>query len=366
MNTPSGSLATSSYSFDLMVGHVVDRLGALPDGHVHNVVTSPPYYGLRSYGVGATHWPQIEYAPMPGIGRVIIQPSVASLGLEPTVEEYIAHLVLVFRAVRRVLHPTGTVWINIGDCYAGSGRGAWRKWRCVSRTGQVAERYRQQPDDYTHMAKIPKGMRRKALVEIPDRLALALQADGWILRQMIVWQKPTCKPESVGDRPTRSHEVILLLSKEELYYYDTQAAREIGENGKLRNWRTVWSIPTARNGGAHFAVFPEEIPRRCIVAGTSEAGCCPRCGAPCTRAKEVWRPSCRCDVGDPVPCRVLDPFLGSGTTAVVALKLRRDAVGIELNPEFAQISRERAYEATGIVATEVTGCAAAAAGGGTS
>jgi hypothetical protein len=265
----------------------------------------------------------------------------------------------------------------------------------------------------------------KQLAGIPWRLALALQADGWYLRADIIWAKPNPMPESVTDRPTKSHEYVFLLSKGPRYFYDAEAVREnlngatwnsaadfgvcdahkrqvesdpekfrtrgvgtyhLDENRTGRNARTVWTIPTQAYPDAHFATFPEELPRRCIAAGTSERGCCPRCGAGWVRVVEEtgkvnhggrrkradapgaetsdtgcfgsgdvrvytttgWRPGCTCEhpddperPPDPTPCTVLDPFLGSGTTLAVAARMGRRGVGIELNPSYADLAEKR-------------------------
>lgn len=302
-------------TFRLLVGDCREMLRTLPDESVHCVVTSPPYWGLRDYG----HDDQ--------------------LGLEPTPELYVEHMVEVFREVRRVLRRDGTLWLNLGDSYSGSGKGAW-----ANKDGGQKEVYIPDPDSpQALLPKVPDGLKPKDLVGIPWRVAFALQADGWYLRSDIIWAKPNPMPESVRDRPTKAHEYVFLLSKSERYYYDADAIAEkalggevapnpspdkvarltpnMGTNGTgastlrgsdgTRNARSVWTIATHRYHGAHFATFPPELAERCILAG------CPKGGT------------------------VLDPFAGSGTTGMVATGHGRHAVLIELNPDYAELIRDR-------------------------
>jgi len=373
---------------------VIDGLRSLPEKSVHCVVTSPPYWGLRDYGIEG------------------------QIGLEPTPEEYLEKMVQVFREVRRVLRDDGTAWVNMGDNYATGGyephdKGAALNgydcpagWAAASR-GQGAMK----------IAGVG-GLKQKDLVGMPWRLAFALQADGWYLRSDIIWAKPNPMPESVTDRPTRSHEYVFLLAKSARYFYDADAVREAqtgnahsrGEgitpktvkgNGGLikanesfhrstaqyieipggRNRRDVWTITTQPTPEAHFATFPEALVEPCIKAGTSERGCCSVCGAPWVRVvektqyqpeivpigvrfvdesrgdktrklsgpeynksvkklSETWQPTCTCNAG-PVPCVVLDPFGGSGTVAKVARDLNRDAILIEINPAYVEIARRK-------------------------
>jgi site-specific DNA-methyltransferase (adenine-specific) len=255
----------------IIEGDALLALQRIPDKSIQCVVTSPPYWSLRDYGI-------------PG-----------QIGLEDSVYQYINTLVAVFREVRRVLKDDGTLWLNIGDSYTSGGR----TWRAPDKKNQ-ARAMSIRPDT-------PEGLKPKDLIGVPWRLALALQQDGWYLRSDIIWHKPNCMPESVKDRPTRSHEYVFLFSKAERYYYDHVAIRE--ENG--RNRRTVWSIPTQPFPEAHFATFPPALVKPCVLAGS--------------------RP------GD----YVLDPFLGSGTVGVVCQDLGRNYVGIELNPEYVQIAVKR-------------------------
>ena len=308
---------------DVRCGHVLDELGKMPSDSVQCVVTSPPYWNLRSY------LPD-DHPDKP-----------KELGLEDTPETFVASLVDVFRAVRRVLRDDGTCWVNLGDSYAGAPGGE------QGREGQRASR--------TFTARITKpkagpGLKPKDLVGIPWRVAFALQADGWFLRSDIIWHKPNPMPESITDRPTKAHEYVFLLTKSARYFYDLESIREepkpwndgamsapkLGEHRKTdaygqqttkryevikgANARTVWTIPSQPFPGAHFATFPEELPTRCIKAGS--------------------RP------GD----LVLDPFTGAGTTALVAIGLGRRFVGCELNPEYAAMARARVQNRVGIFA----------------
>jgi len=263
----------------ILVGDVRDKLSELPEASVRCVVTSPPYWGLRDYG------------------------QEDQLGAEDTPELYVQNLVEIFREVRRVLADDGTVWLNIGDSYVGTGHkgdardpkyGEGRNGQKIALNNKVA------------------GLKSKDLIGIPWKVAFALQADGWYLRQDIIWSKPNAMPEPVRDRCTRSHEYVFLLSKSRTYFYDHEAVKESTTDGSaLRNRRDVWSINTQPFKGAHFAVFPEALVEPCVLAGS--------------------------EVGDVV----LDPFCGSGTTGVVAQRLGRDFVGVELNPEYAEIALKR-------------------------
>jgi site-specific DNA-methyltransferase (cytosine-N4-specific) len=246
-------------------------LANLPDGTFRTCVTSPPYWSLRDYSI-------------PG-----------QIGLEASVEDYIRSLVEIFEQVRRVLRGDGTLWLNIGDSYTSGGR----TWRAPDKKNRGRAMDIRPPT--------PEGLKPKDLVGVPWRLAFALQAAGWYLRADIIWNKPNCQPESVKDRPTRSHEYLFLFSKSERYYYDIDAER--GPNG--RNLRTVWDIPTQACRDVHFATFPLSLTEPCIKIGA--------------------RP------GD----LVLDPFIGSGTAGLAALRTGRRFVGIELNSEYLRIAKQR-------------------------
>jgi len=334
-------------------------------------------------------------------------------GLEPTPEMYVKHTIEFLRAIRRVLRKDGCVFLNIGDSYAGSGKYPDPKFG-AGRNNQ------------------PKGYKGDAIIKpkdlclIPFRVAIAAQENGWWVRSVIIWSKPNAMPEAVTDRPTESHEYILMLAKSARYYWDADAVKEpsvsdqsysgirprnigalgkvdpshyafmgsVGENGKLRfgqtyptrNIRSVWIFPTAGYPEGHFATFPEELPKRCIMAATSEKGCCAKCGAPWARITkhqwerkkqspkvmsldvpdspmyrgghhqdglpyscEVetlgWRPTCSCEA-ETKPCLVLDPFAGSGTTGAVAKSLGRRAVMYELSAEYCKLAQRRVEAVT--------------------
>ncbi|HTN02199.1 MAG TPA: site-specific DNA-methyltransferase [Planctomycetaceae bacterium] len=247
----------------------------LPARSVRSVVTSPPYWGLRDYGIDG------------------------QIGLEETLPQFINRLIAVFSEIKRVLTDDGTLWLNIGDGYTSGNRG----YRAADKKNP-ARAMSVRPDT-------PDGLKPKDLMGIPWRLAFALQQDGWYLRSDIVWNKPNAMPESVKDRPTRSHEYVFMFSKSENYFYDYQALREPTPDGKLRNKRSVWNVNTQPTQGAHFATFPPALIEPCILASS--------------------------EPGD----FVLDPFLGSGTTALVAHRLNRQYVGIELHPEYIQLALSR-------------------------
>jgi DNA modification methylase len=345
------------------------------------------------------------------------------IGLEATPQEYVAKLVSVFREVRRVLRKDGTAWVNMGDSYAGSWGNQGRKEERGNQrpiNGPMIQNLDPYPIKQSNTGKIPagSGLKPKDLCGIPWRLAFALQDDGWWLRQDIIWAKPNPMPESVTDRCTKAHEYVFLLAKSGRYYYDAEAIKESAadkgrENGRLgriedpgarppgsnprtlarldytemgRNKRSVWEVATQPYPEAHFATFPEELITPCILAGTSEKGCCVKCGSPWERVVEKafqpqtdvsvergvrgaidqkpmdesngwqgfprgittiktvgWKPTCECGSSETAPCVVLDPFSGSGTTGVVALRYHREYIGIELNPEYAAMSERRIF-----------------------
>jgi len=286
---------------------------------VQTCVTSPPYFGLRDYG----HEGQI--------------------GLEQTPEQYIEAMVEVFRCVKDVLADDGTLWLNIGDSYARNGGGVESKMNTVHKMG-VGQKATYLAGGMQSINKVPEGLKSKDLIGIPWMLAFALRADGWYLRQDIIWHKTNPMPESVQDRCTKAHEYIFLLSKSQKYYYDADAIKEAAifpddkrrplgskgawqmdgrkqrENGggvaydhdtEKRNKRSVWTVTTKPYDGAHFAVFPSDLIEPCIMAGA------------------------------PVGGIVLDPFMGSGTTAQVAQSLGRQYLGCELNPEYKPLQDKR-------------------------
>jgi DNA modification methylase len=306
----------------------MEGLKQLADGSVHCCVTSPPYWGLRDYGVKG------------------------QLGLERTPEEFIAKVVAGFREVRRVLREDGTLWLNLGDSYNAYNGGAG-----PSSSLSAGTQTEQRPDLPTGFGIRCSSLKPKDMIGIPWRVALALQADGWYLRCDIIWHKPNPMPESVTDRPTKAHEYIFLMTKSERYFYDAEAVKEpqskntharYGKNPIIphkrkhgvegecrnnlsmdqalreailpggRNRRSVWTVPSSAYRHAHFATFPPDLIKPCILAG--------------------------CPVGG----TVLDPFLGSGTTAQVAIELGRSCIGIELNPAYIDLSKVRSDVTPGL------------------
>jgi DNA modification methylase len=308
----------------ILRGDCRDVLKSLPGQSVHCVVTSPPYWGLRDYGVAG------------------------QIGLEGSLGEYVDVMVSVFREVKRVLRDDGTLWLNLGDSYASS-------WACARRNikGNGS------PDPSTGRPdRLGNDLKEKDLCGIPWRVAFALQADGWYLRQDIIWSKPNPMPESVTDRCTKAHEYIFLLGKSGRYFYDAEAIKEPAEYGRRdtagewrgeayvnqkgaqansignggrnsvtgrhpetgRNKRSVWEVATAPFSEAHFATFPPALIEPCILAG------CPRDGT------------------------VLDPFGGAGTTGLVADRLQRNAILIELNPNYADMTERRLMDDAGMFA----------------
>jgi len=450
-----GVTVTLHYADDWLTvyhGDAATELRSIDAESVHCVVTSPPYWGLRDYGTatwtggdeGCDHvadvGPPLNKSTLTSAGIGATPEGAASkaharqfrrvcrrcgatridsqLGLEPTPEAYVAALVDVFREVRRVLRSDGTVWLNLGDSYASMGRtgrkespgvGAKQEMARVERDVVWAERDDGDPNAHFRWS-LPGGQKPKDLVGIPWMVAFALRADGWYLRSDIIWSKPNPMPESVTDRPTKSHEYLFLLSKSARYYFDADAVREATQpyeftsstnegltkgppagltpqtlssrrgraekaatyNPAGRNIRSVWTVATQPYPGAHFATFPPKLIEPCILAGTSERGVCPECGAPWVREVERtgvprnifpssvarqpdgtapgdrssglsngapqvtttgWHRSCD-HVTEPVPATVLDPFAGSGTTGLVAQKHSRRAVLIDLSMDY--------------------------------
>lgn len=364
-------------------GDAIETCATLPEGSVDCCITSPPYFGLRDYGVDG------------------------QIGLEGTPEAFIARLVDVFRGVRRVLTDHGTCWVNLGDSYAGGSFADGFRPGAGRADGRVDERAQRNRNGVGAVA----GAKPKDLLMMPARLALALQADGWWLRSDIIWAKPNPMPESVTDRPTSAHEHVFLFAKASRYWYDADAIRERGTvpAGTLRNItpaakgspstrndsdrraipqtgtrnaRNVWTIPTQPTPEAHFATFPEELVRRALLAGCPEQ-VCRECGEPRRRIVERdargHNPSAGaqrvaatggaisggvarstlgvtdgvshravgwsdCGHGDYRTGVVLDPFMGSGTTAVVARAHARHAIGIDLNREYLEIAARRTQQ----------------------
>ena len=365
----------------ILEGDALTQLATLPAESVHCVVTSPPYWGLRSYGGDA-----------------------GMIGLEPTLDEHIANLVAVFREVWRVLRKDGTVWLNYGDAYCSVGHKKSNSG--YGSTGLAGGKAQEHSPLRRENDASDIGLKHKDLMMLPARVALALQAAGWWLRSEIIWAKPNPMPESVTDRPTSAHEKIFLLSKASRYFYDAEAVREAAEYGRReqsaplvsgnggsqhrsgggsvtgadplagRNLRNVWTIATHSFSDAHFATFPPKLVEPCIKAGTSEKGCCVACGSPWRRVvtRETqqpenispklsshhnrndgerlyrvgetkatttgWQPTCECNA-ETQPCQVLDPFGGAGTVGLVADRLGRNATLIEINAEYAEMARAR-------------------------
>jgi DNA modification methylase len=353
----------------IYLGDALEVLKTFPDEFINCCVTSPPYFGLRDYGIDG------------------------QLGLEETPEEYVQKLVDISREVKRVLKKDGTFWLNLGDSYNGSGKAG-------SRDNEYFNRHTEFGKNYSNKEKIGnpiklKNLKPKDLIGIPWMVAFALRNDGWYLRSDIIWSKPNPMPESVTDRPTKSHEYVFLLSKSQKYYYDYEAILEeatgydgrkdtffkgrvktknstqtfakrgherwkyknlqdkgqptqtmhenramggegsgfVGHSGNydingeplyyikdgipVRNKRSVWTINTQPFKEAHFAVFPEELPDTCIKAGCPEGGV------------------------------VLDPFIGSGTTGLIAKKQNKNFIGIELNPKYIKLANNRLYRELG-------------------
>ena len=444
--------------FEVLLGDCIESMKKLPAESVDMCVTSPPYYGLRNYGTA--QWDGGDAAcdhkrpPLGGSGLSSPLNSNANgekkeaqrtqqyrdtcgkcgakrvddqIGLEETLSGYIDNMVTVFNEVHRILKPEGTLWLNLGDSYNGSGGAGGDYNKGGLKEGQPKYLGRNEPT-----------LKRKDLMGVPWRVAFALQEAGWYLRQDIIWAKPNCMPEPIKDRCTKSHEYLFLLTKQEKYYYDHVAIKEPVLTASLkraetswdsdhpstgfhgngihtekmgtrfvdpagRNKRSVWTVSPKPYKGAHFAVFPPELIEPCILAGTSAKGCCSKCLAPHTRktgrqcsecpciiptqAKEcpdcgyrntgwlderttnadkragedntvgsltarkkvmksamiastTFFPTCECDA-DVIPCTVLDPFGGSGTTAGVAVKHGRNAILCELNEEYAALIPSR-------------------------
>ena len=310
-------------SITVIEGDCGTELASLHDASVNCCITSPPYWGLRDYGVAG------------------------QLGLEPTPTEYVERMVAVFREVRRVLRDDGVLWLNLGDCYAAGGQNAG------STPEQLTEKQRSNRGCRFDARKAPAGYKPKDLVGIPWMVAFALRADGWYLRSDVIWHKPNPMPESVTDRPTKAHEYLFLLAKSEQYYYDADAIREPHSSAPVgvdlvpwsattqeqteregrpghrdsigvanrppgyygnvagRNRRTVWTVATQPYSGAHFATFPPKLIEPCVLAGCPEGG------------------------------MILDPFGGAGTVGLVALRHRRSATLIELNPTYCELISNR-------------------------
>ena len=294
----------------ILQGNNIETLKSIPSNYVNCCITSPPYYGLRNYN------------------------AEGQIGIEETPEMYIEKLISVFNEVKRILRNDGTLWVNIGDSYAGSGKG-----------GQSENKKSKnwQPVYSNHGATY--GLKPKDLIGIPWMLAFALRENGWYLRQDIIWNKPNPMPEPVTDRCVKAHEYLFLLSKSKKYFFDSKAIQEPaiyafdnrgergdnrrgtecnsvnGATGEYRNKRDVWTVTTEPLGVAHFAIYPQKLILPCVLCACPENGI------------------------------ILDPFMGSGTTAVVAVKNLRNYIGCELNPDYIKIAETRIQNEKGLFDT---------------
>jgi len=372
----------------IIKGDCSESLKKLDDKSVNTCITSPPYWGLRNYN-----------------------DEEKQLGLEDTPEEFVNNLVGVFQEIKRVLRDDGTVWLNLGDSYMGGGGGNYNKTGISQAGGQHLTNVRNRKDFIRK-----SGVKAKDLVGIPWRVALALQQDGWYLRQDIIWHKPNPMPESVTDRCTKAHEYIFLLSKNPKYYFDNEAIKEdcitkgvanspskikavdgVGgfrdniskfKGTSKRNKRSVWTVTTKPFKAAHFATFPMDLIEPCVLAGCPEK-ICTDCGKPYERVMqkpkqlEVERnkrsglddrkvggvldkynkenppidlgvqKQCDCETNETKAGTVLDPFAGSGTTGIVAANNERNAVLLELNEEYVNLAKERINTQVGLWAKVV-------------
>ena len=381
----------------------------LADQSVHCVITSPPFYGLRSY-LDAAH-----------------KDKAKEIGLEQSLQLYLAELLTVFRDCWRILRDDGVMFVEMGDSYSHSTSGGGS----IFANGRTDGRKSYETDKARGREKIStisSGFKPKNKMLIPHRFAIAMQEDGWICRQDNVWHHVACMPESVSDRSTTAHSYVFQFVKQGRYFYDAEAIREgcsptshggpnvipgikntiLGQdNGHLGKWtaeqkasgrnaRSVWAISSGSGfADAHFATFPPELVKRCLLAGTSEKGCCPRCKMPWVREVEKertfqsgsgrsgilpigkngpalqgggatldvrrgpcvssttlgWRPGCSCNAGAQVPCTVFDPFGGSSTTALVADRLGRHGISLDLSLDYCIMGRDRIGKETPLFAT---------------
>lgn len=262
---------------EILIGDALSVLRTLSSETCRCCITSPPYWGLRDYGVELNN----------------------QIGAESDVKDYVKNLTEIFQEVFRILTPDGTLWLNIGDSYTSGNR----TWRDPDKKNPARAMYYRPPT--------PAGLKPKDLIGVPWRVAFALQDAGWYLRSDIIWYKPNCQPESVKDRPTRAHEYVFLFSKAERYFYNHEAVKETSNSHSRRNRRTIWQINTEAYKGAHFATFPPKLVELCLLAGSEEGDC------------------------------ILDPFFGSGTVGEVAVKLQRKFIGIEIKEAYAALARER-------------------------
>lgn len=440
----------------IIIGDSYVILQAMETASVDCVVTSPPYYALRDYGLPKTKWPACELRIMYGFAPIEIPAMECCLGLESDPLQFVAHLVLIFEQIKRVLKPWGTCWVNMGDTYA------TRAGAQVEQSIRGNDNFINQGQNAGRSRKPPQGLKVKDMMGVPWMMAFALRSAGWWLRSDIIWYKENAMPESVRDRPTKAHEYFFLLTKRKKYFYDADAIREphlpqsieraararsathknvngapgqsphtmlrpksnenlnrprpnaTDHNREKRtplealdagealhvagsNKRTVWNIPTKAFKGAHFATFPDALITPCILAGTSQHGNCAKCGKPYTRIAKYniiptskaaktfvvderdhgadendqgsnrqrdghksghitevltkgWAKPCKCDTDQIVRPLVLDPFIGSGTTAAVAKLLSCDFIGIDLAGHYEKLRTKRLHNSLGLFA----------------
>ena len=373
----------------------------LQPNSVHCIVTSPPYLGLRTYNLEPSIWPEHasdcehDWQTQPKRGNLPPQqychrPTcgawLGTYGSEPSIEEYIDHTLLIFRELKRVLRPDGTLWLNVADSYNTTGV---RFRRSPPGQNRAPKRTTQDPKD-------------KDLLLMPARMSVALQQDGWYVRSEVIWDKTNCKPEATTDRPRKTHENVFILSKTPHYFYDHEAVKTPASpftNARRRdgryeptkgtdpsdrrtgtwvfthqpetvNLRTVWSIGIDNRQDQHYAGFPEKLAETCILAATSERGACPECGAQWARTSQPeshsedhqqtlmpkatatdgeapppWTPQCN-HRAQPIPSLVLDPFCGTGTTVAAAINLGRSAVGTDASDHYIKMAANRLSQLT--------------------
>ena len=414
------------------VGDTRHIMAQLPDNCVHTILCSPPYWGLRNYQIPETAWggdPNCDHqwdtfqaadgSPLKKTVCARCKAWKGNLGLEPDPRMFIDNLVEVFRHARRILHPSGTAWVNLGDSYA-----SFKDGKCVPQSGIDPDDQKNMPEDAApnriRATFEGLGIKNKDMLGMPWEMALALRRDGWWLRSEIIWHKGSAMPESIRDRVSRCHEQIFLFTKAERYFYDAFAIREPvagtahprgnGVNPKAadapkgvkanssfsaavnglveyRNKRSVWTVnPDSSGDREHYATYPLELISVPMNAGTSEHGVCAECYAPYKRmiepteeyakhlgkgyhdhendavqgnmqkkregVKKVnssykhlgWERTCKCPTDEIVPAVVFDPFMGSGTSGLVAAKGRRNYIGTEISPVYANMAQRRIDE----------------------
>lgn len=316
---------------DFLIGDIKEKLKQIPESSVHCVVTSPPYWGLRDYD------------------------AEGQIGMEETPRSFANTLVDCFEGLKRVLHEEGSFWLNIGDSYYNyrPGKGQKLSKQTISNTDQDL------PKKCPRRANEIEGLKEKDLVGIPWEVAFALRDNGWWLRQDIIWAKGVsfcetyngaCRPESVKDRFTSSHEYLFHFTNSQDYFFDIKAVKERGKSGK-RNLRDVWTINPSSYSKAHFATFPVELVEPCIKASTPEGGVCAECKTPYKREGNEWHKKCQCETVKKEKAKVLDPFMGSGTSAIAAVKNNCKFIGIDLKEEYVEMAKERILNSSDVPLT---------------